>query len=442
MILPEKYKYLELNPEFELIIDKLLNTDENLHIIGPAGSGKTTLLRIISDDEVFPGNKSVVSPTGIAAVNASSEGIKASTVHSFFGMKPLDYYLGVIEFPGEKIIEKILNLEILIIDEVSLLNASAFDYIMELIDEVHRVHNTGKFPRIILFSDPYQLGPVIRNEEKIKNFFGKTYQGNVYYFNSDYFRGILEFKTVELTKIYRQADGSFQNTLNRIRKGTYTLEDLDKFNICVRAKEEFEKEGPYIHMAIKNETIDRINDEFLNKIDSGSKFYKARVTGEFDVGASKQLQQELKLKIGLQVMITKNGENYQNGTLAEVLELGIDFVKVKTQEGKILILRPETWRQYDQEYNESKGKFEYKEVGTFTQIPLKQANAMTVHKSQGQTFSRIYFNMGTWLGMDAITYVALSRCKTLEGICLSRKLKSSDININSEVSDFMRNLGE
>lgn len=435
-----------MNPDFENALDKIINTNQNLHIIGPAGVGKSTLIKIISDNRVLKGNTVVVAPTGIAAVNASSHGLVATTIHRLLSLPPYTIYpdnlLGIKEN-----LESVINaIDNLIIDEASMCNASLFDFIVESF-RLYRAKQEKDLPRIFLVADPFQLPPVISStDSEVKKYFEIMYNGRYMYFSSNSYQD-LGFKTIQLNTIYRQKDSSIQNIFNRLRQGVNTSEDLAILNERVIPEIEFAKKNKfYVYIAMNNEKVNEVNDSFLEVLDGKLYTFNAEIKGNFDKNVSKHLQETVKLKLGLQVMITKNAPEgpqiYSNGTLGVVREcyhLGSkdeQKVLLEANGGNMITVPRGDFDQYTFVKTEN-GTLMPEKTATFNQILVKGAQALTVHKTQGLTLEALYFDMGSWIGTAGLAYVALSRAKTLEGICLSRKITKKDIKVNQEVLDFL-----
>ena len=449
--LPEDYSYIEMNPQLELALDNIINTSENLHIIGPAGVGKSTLIKIISDGRILKGTTVVVAPTGIAAVNASSHGISATTIHSLLKLAPLTIYPDSLLRIKEELEGIIPQIDNLIMDEASMCNASLFDFMIEQI-RLYRAKKEKDLPRIFIVADPFQLPPVIsKQDQEVKKYFDILYGGKYMYFSSLAFKD-LNFVTIQLNKIYRQKDSSIQNILNRIRQGTQTSEDLDILNQQVISEQDFAiKRKSYLYISMYNQIVDEVNQSFLEVLDNPEYTFRADIKGNFDTSLARHLNPTVTLRKGYQVMVTKNSkdgpQDYANGTIGSVKEVydygpyDDQYVVIETDSGRNIKIPRGDFSQYELVKNQESGEIELKETGKFNQILVRGAHALTVHKTQGITLDSLYFDMGKFIGTAGITYVALSRAKTLEGIGLSRKLRKNDILVNKEVLDFLSKLG-
>lgn len=506
--LPEKYSFVQRNPEFDKALELIVNSKQHLNIIGPAGVGKTLLLKMVCDKDFLKGNTVVLSSTGIAAVNASSEGIIGSTIHSFFKFKPLTIYSSNMIRIIDDLSEVMNNVDTLIIDEISMVNASLFDFMIETLIR-YRSKQMQNIPRIILFGDILQLPPVIDlSNADIKKYFNILYNDKYMYFNSMSFSD-LGFQTVHLNTIYRQSDTSFQNILNRIRQATHTQDDLNFLNQYVIPEEDyFDKHELYLSIATTNKTVDLINKSNLDMINSTQKDYHIKMNGSITYEDIKNtgIPQIVSIKKDLQVMCTKNGLGYSNGTLGRVVSFNNDEVCIITKEGKYLNIPRVDWKIYnytlssakelkeskeEKENRELKEYIDYrnntetseekeyrehlegketpeekeireaeekikaskfaltkkkgpsitaKELGSVSQIALKGASALTAHKTQGQTISDAYIDLENYVFAEGLTYVALSRLKSLDGLGLKRKIRMNDIRASKESLEFLSNL--
>lgn len=434
--LPEKYKFLDLSDEnFSMALDKILNTNEHLNIIGPAGVGKSQLLKLCAD--LLPGNTVTLASTGVASANASSEGIKGSTIHSFFKFAPLDIYSSSQLRIIPDLFPIINNVDTILMDEVGMVNASLFDFIIETL-LLYRSKQEKGLPRIILFNDVLQLSPIIKNDGDIKKYFDTMYEGKVFYFNSFSYRD-MGFTNIHLNKIYRQKEGSFQNILNRIRQGTQTSEDLKVINEKVISEEKYFMENEYyMYLCSTNKIADEINSSYLHTFEGESKTYRGYVNGKFDFKKFPHLQQEVTLKKDVQVMTIKNNPvGYQNGTIGKVVNMFSDGIEIETKDG-IFVVGRSNWENYEYSFDEKTKIVEVEKVGSFNMLEAKSCLALTTFKAQGLTLENIFVDLTfTTFGL---TYVALSRCKTLEGIGLKRPITNSMIKVHPEALEFLSSI--
>jgi hypothetical protein len=438
--LPKGFEWFQVNPQIENLISLLKNTNQNLNIIGPGGVGKSTILKMICGDDFFlTGNKVVLSSTGISAINASSKGIKGMTIHSFFKFSALDIYgssqLRIV--PG--LVEMINRIDVLIIDEVSMVTSSLFDFIIETL-MFYRSKQVSNLPRILLFGDILQLPPVINKKDKaIAHYYDTMYDNKYFYFNSMGFKDY-GFKTVHLDTIYRQSDVSYQNILNRVRQGTFTLEDLSVINDHQISEIDFydKSDGDFLYVATTNANVNMINDFAYQTLEGDSYTYEAIVSGNFDLSKKSSLLETVNLKVGLKVMVIRNAIDlaYQNGMIGTIDECEADYVSI-TSKGATYKIPRMNWEHFDYVYDEVSKSITTHKTGIFNQIALKPASALTVHKTQSQTLNSIYLDLENYVFAEGLVYVALSRVKDKKGLGLKRKIKAKDILVSREALDFL-----
>lgn len=428
--LPNGYDWVHLdNNQFNSTLESVIKDDDNLFIQAKAGCGKSLIIKIAS---LMLKNVVVLSTTGTTAIQLSSEGIAAKTIHSFFQFAPTsiikDSDIYKLYGSTREIIKKA---EILIIDEVSMLNAQIFDSIIKKLEFIRK----GTLPRLILFGDVLQLPPII-NDFSIMDFFNKNYNGNTMFFNSKFYKN-LNFKIKTLDKSYRQSDPIFADMLYKISIGSFNQETLDYFNKKVMTLPEYEKYNKnYIYMSATNAVVNKINNNYINNLISDkSKVFKIEKSKNFP---DKILQNEIMIKIGAQVMITKNNyeEGYSNGMIGNVIAINDDStVSIKLETGKIVTVGISKYEIYDT-YIED-GIIKNKIKSWAKQIDCKICKAMTIHKSQGKTFDNAYIALTNWTP-PGLVYVGLSRLTTLNGLGLSRNLNFNDIKVFEEASKFLQ----
>ena len=432
---------MENNPEIALAWQFIENTGTHLFLTGKAGTGKTTFLRKLRAES--PKRMIVLAPTGIAAINAGG-----STLHSFFKLPfyPLlpdnpDFSLQrgrIHEFfkytkPHRKLLEE---LELIIIDEISMVRAD----IIDAVDRILRVYSRnlrepfgGK--QILLVGDVFQLEPVVKGDEReILNRFYPT----PYFFSARVFNQI-DLVSIELQKVYRQTDATFVGVLDHIRNNTVGATDLQLLNTRYGTQIEESEADMYITLATRRDNVDHINDKKLAELPGEPVTFSGEITGDFPE-SSLPTSQELVLKPGAQIIFIKNDfdRRWVNGTIGIIS--GFDpfeeTLYVITDDGKECDVKRESWRNIRYKYNEEKKQIEEEELGTFTQYPIRLAWAITIHKSQGLTFSRavIDFTGGVFAGGQA--YVALSRCTSLEGIQLKKPVSRADVFVRPEIIGF------
>ena len=416
------------------------HTSRSIFLTGKAGTGKTTFL----NDFVRKTRKKhiVVAPTGIAAINAGGV-----TIHSMFGL-PLRTFLPTTDRVDSNLANNIADLmphfkyrkdklkllreiEIIIIDEVSMLRADVLDMMDFSLRHVRR--NQQKFGgvQMLFIGDLYQLPPVVRDEYVLKQYYDSPF------FFDSYALKELPLITLELTTVYRQKDEKFLEILNEIRDGAVGDIDFDTLN--ERYLPDFEpKDEPYVYLTSHNRMADEINQKKLAALPGKSRFYDAEIIGNFNENQFPN-DEILELKIGAQIMFIRNdasGEKrYFNGKLAEIVEVDDKEISVIIDgEDEIYKLKKETWEQKRYSLGEDKS-IQEEVLGSFKQYPIRLAWAVTIHKSQGLTFDRLIIDAGKSFASGQV-YVALSRCRTLEGIVLKSKITPEVIFSDRRVSKF------
>lgn len=432
------------NREFQDALNLVKYTRQSIFLTGKAGTGKSTFLRYVTDN--IKKKYVVLAPTGIAAINAGG-----STLHSFFKLPfhpllPDDPNLSLQKgrihefFKYTKSHRKLLEkLELIIIDEISMVRAD----IIDTVDRILRVysHNLrepfgGK--QLLLVGDVFQLEPVVKSDER--EILARFYP-NPYFFSARVF-GQIDLVSIELKKVYRQSDSTFISVLDHIRGGTAGAADLQLLNTRYGAAVSSTAEGDnglYITLATRRDNVDYINERRLAELPGEPETFRGEIRGEFPE-SSLPTQRELVLKPGAQIIFIKNDyeRRWVNGTIGTVNGFDMDgsTLYITTDDGRECDVKRESWRNIRYTYNEEKKQVEEEELGTFTQFPVRLAWAITVHKSQGLTFSRavIDFTGGVFAGGQ--TYVALSRCTSLEGIRLKKPVTRADIFVRPEITEF------
>ena len=409
---------INIDDNFESIYNKMEFSNENLFITGKAGTGKTTLLEYFRVNSKK--NFIILASTGISAIKA-----KGKTIHSFFLFPPRILIDEKIKRLRSQVIKKV---DTILIDECSMIRCDVLDAIDKSL-KLNR--NTDKIffcVQIILLGDVYQLPPVIRENEKeiFNNFYP---MGHHFYHAKCYDQ--TKIKTYELTKIYRQKDKVFIDILNKIRIGKIDNSDLLALNIKVLNKN---SKIPLetIILSPTNRKVDEINNANLHSINSKAFSYQSTQTGDFK---DKPADEILELKIGAQVMLIKNDnkspKRWVNGSIGIVTDLSNDSIHVKIK-NNIYKINKDTWEKFD--YLIENEKVNHQVIATFTQYPIKLAWAVTIHKSQGQTFEKAIIDLDTGSFAYGQTYVALSRVTSLEGLFLTRAIKMSDIKFEDNLN--------
>lgn len=429
---------IEHNELFDLAFRFVTETSENIFLTGKAGTGKTTFLKYLKENSTK--NIIVAAPTGVAAINAGGV-----TLHSLFQL-PFHPFLPAKNHKDELLAKLRFNkqrqqllrkMELLVIDEISMVRCDVMDAIDTILKSVRRNH---RLPfggvQLLCIGDLFQLPPVAQNQEwKILS----EYYSSPFFFDSLVLKE-LSLLLIELNKIYRQKEEGFVELLNKVRNNQMGPGDFEllhsRYNPAFRPGEE-EK---YITLTSHNNQADLINQQRLYKIDEASFTFNAVVAGDFPESMY-PAEYELVLKIGAQVMFLKNDvvqKRYFNGKIGVIRSLEKDKIVVACDDINIDV-RPETWDNSRYTLNRADGKLEQETLGSFTQYPLRLAWAITIHKSQGLTFDKVMIDAAAAFSSGQV-YVALSRCTSLEGIVLLSKIPPSSISNNVNVSKAQQSL--
>jgi ATP-dependent DNA helicase PIF1 len=433
-----KTRNIEIPPEYEKAF-RLIEEEKCPFVLisGKAGTGKSTFIRLL-EDRVW--NLVKVAPTGIAALN-----IEGQTIHSFFKLplKPITGFEDLKE-PWGRAVEVFLSLKYLIIDEISMVRADILDGI-----DMYLQKARGRYGvpfggvQVIAVGDVFQLPPVVAQGGE-GEWIRHTY-GNPYFFSSQIFKRLKEkgdAKMIEFTKVFRQKDDRFIRMLNMVRTG----QGIDKVSQFLnRSTVGRQLNGDYITLCTTNALADQINKDRLNALPGEPGTFSGTVIGQFNA-KTLPAPQELELKVGAQVMFVKNDvvDGYWvNGTLGHVVEVGTFSVQVAIpREGgdHIVTVCPVEWEQFQHDFNSRNKQITTKSVGSYTQLPLKLAWAATIHKAQGQTFDNVALNLGSGAFTTGQTYVALSRCRTIKGLSLTRPLLPTDVKVDDVLVKFMEEM--
>ena len=429
------------NQEWQQALQIIQYTRRSLFLTGKAGTGKSTFLRYVA---AHTKKKHVIlAPTGIAAINAGGQ-----TLHSFFKLPfhpllPNDSRYNArnirktLKYSGVTL-KLLREIELIIIDEISMVRADIIDFI----DHVLRIYCRnmrepfgGK--QLLLVGDIFQLEAVVKEEEWRLM---QPFYPSAYFFDAKVWQQ-MQLVSIELRKVYRQSDAHFIAILDRIRQNNATDEDLAAINSRVDRQQETRQQSAFpITLATRRDTVDWINEQQLANLDGSVTMFKGVINGEFPL-TSLPAPMELEVKPGAQVIFTKNDKEkrWVNGTIGIVT--GIDeeegIIGVVDEDGHEYDVGCELWENMRYTFNEKEQKIEEELLGTFKQFPLRLAWAITVHKSQGLTFRQVKIDFsggGAFAGGQ--TYVALSRCMSLQGLTLEEPLRRSDIFVRPEVVQF------
>ncbi len=436
------------NAEQKNALDLITYTRQSVFLTGRAGTGKSTFLKNLceSTKKKFV----VLAPTGIAAINAGGV-----TLHSFFKLpfRPMLPDDPDLDLRGGRIFDffkyrkehrKIIReVELIIIDEISMVRADTID----TIDRILRVYSEnmrepfgGK--QMVFVGDIFQLEPVVAGDSRdiIRRFYP-----NAFFFSARVFRETT-LVPIEFTKIYRQKDPEFITLLDNIRDGKIPKESVNLLNNRVMPDFESSDDEMYITLATRRDNVDFINERRLAMLSTQEYVSQGVIDGDFPEGSLPTALQ-LVLKEGAQVMFIHNDVEFPrrwvNGSLGTVSQIDADGnVFVLMEDGREFLVELNTWRNYRYRYNEQEQRIEEEIIGTFTQLPLKAAWAITIHKSQGLTFSRVVvdFTGGVFAGGQA--YVALSRCTSLQGIVLKKSIEAGDVFVRPEIMQFSKRFND
>lgn len=417
------------NKEQMLAYELIANTNSSFFLTGRAGTGKTTFLRKVQKmaDKQFI----TLAPTGVAAILAGGD-----TIHSFFGL-PMDVCtLGTEGKMNEAKILTLIHTDTIIIDEVSMVRCDIIDAIDYTMRKVLRSTQPFGGKQLIFVGDMFQLPPVVKQGAE-RELMHDLYNTDDFFFYKSNAIKRMSLAKIEFKKVYRQEDKKFLNILEKVRLNKTTPEDLSQLNerVCQPKKED----GNVITLTSRNCTADTINQQRLLEIDSQEYTYEGTVTGIFEEKRF-PVEMHLKLKVGAQVMFTRNDQfkRWANGTIGTVTKLTNDEIQV-TIGGKETYVVPNcSWESYSYEYDHETRKMKKELMGTFTQYPLRLAWAITVHKSQGMTFDKMYLDLSKGMFAAGQLYVALSRVRSLQGLFLSRMIIPQYAHTSHEVLDYAR----
>jgi hypothetical protein len=400
----------------------------HLFVTGRAGTGKSTLLRCLRD--LIPAQMAIVAPTGLAAVNVGGQ-----TIHSLFGLPPRLIRKDDIRRSRNARIMR--GLKVLIIDEVSMVRSD----IMWAIDQSLRV-NRGRprepfgGVRLAMFGDLHQLPPVIDEGEVAAHL--ETEHGGPFFFDVGSLREGHGTALIELGEVFRQKDEALVGVLNKVRDGEADEDDLAVLNERVHPIRTLSEGEPYVILVPTNAAAKRINEAYLASLSGTAQAYQAGVTGDFNESAQ-PTEATLVLKPGAKVMLLRNDPDrrWVNGTIARVSRVEPDAVFVEVDGTEHEVERV-SWENRRYAYDKDAESIVETVAGTFKQFPLRLAWALTIHKSQGLTLDKVYIDLGRGTFAHGQAYVALSRCRTLEGLALARPLRPSDILFDPAVMGYRR----
>jgi len=438
----------------------LQETSNNLFLTGEAGTGKSTLLQYFR--KTTKKNVAVIAPTGVAALN-----VEGQTIHSFCAFGP-DITLQKVKKLGtwggkKKLLEK---LDTIIIDEISMVRADLLDCVEKFL------RLNGPMPsmpfggiQMVFIGDLYQLPPVERDFGIPGGLF-KEYE-SPYFFDAHCFKNA-NFEFIELKTIYRQKDQAFKDVLNAVRNNAATQEHFVALNTRAQSEdEEFTFEEFAIYLTPTNNRARQVNNYFLEKINAEIKSYQGYAYGSFE-NKETPTDLNLQIKVGAQVMMLNNDKEkrWVNGTMGKILAIekakkepmpygatpasgtldyqdkANDSIVIELETGETVSVQPHTWEMFQFVLDKSTQTVDSKTTGAFTQYPFKLAWAVTIHKAQGKTFDKVYVDLSTGTFAHGQLYVALSRCRTLEGLYLKRHIQPKDIILDGRIVKFLENFSK
>lgn len=416
---------VELNDDFRMALDVIERQNQSLFITGKAGTGKSTLLRYFRATT----KKSVVvlAPTGLAAINVGGQ-----TIHSFFRFPPR--LIDPKNIRPSRNADLFRQLDTLVIDEVSMVRAD----LMDGIDTALRLNRSKPHTpfggvQVILIGDLFQLPPIVR-EQDLKDYFASRYGGPYFFYAPVFSQNGTH--VIDLQKVYRQTDANFLHILNSIRERRLDNGSLESLNSRVCEFEDLEQPEQYVTLTPTNQAAFQINISFLERLPGSEHTFEAIVSGKFDP-SSFPTDATLRLKVDARVMMLRNDPNkrWVNGSLGVISEVGPNRLCVAIN-GVSCEIQRHTWENVEYFFNRQENRIDQRVIGTFQQYPLRLAWALTIHKSQGQTFDRLYLDLGSGAFAHGQTYVALSRCRSMDGIALGRPVFASDVIFDDSIYDY------
>ena len=426
---------MEKDEIFEMAERYVKATGRSVFLTGKAGTGKTTFLKYVT--QTTSKRFVVLAPTGVAAINAGG-----STIHSFFQLPLCPYLPDVKELVTEyqmperyrslrkERVKIIRTLDLLIIDEISMVRADLLDAVDMTLRRYRHSDKPFGGVQLLMIGDAQQLSPVVKENER--QYISQVYQ-SPYFFHSKALQK-LPYVTIELQKVHRQQDQEFVDILNGIRENRPSAKILQSLNSRVKAYEDCDD---VIRLTTHNAQADKVNTMKLDELPGDIVTFAAEVEGEFPEN-SYPADEMLSLKKGAQVMFIRNDSEagFYNGKIGKVSEIGANgVVSVTDSDGLTIAVSPVEWTNSQYVLNDESGEIEQSVAGTFKQLPLRIAWAITIHKSQGLTFDKVIIDAGAAFAFGQV-YVALSRCRTLEGISLDSPIRTSTIYSDMHISDF------
>ena len=417
---------IEVLPEYKLVRNLVRAGFPVTFVTGGAGTGKSTFVNWLTGE--FDGNVLLAAPTGIAALN-----INGKTLHSLCKLPPAWIVKKDIRLFKPEIA---LQAKLLIIDEISMVNANMLDGVSAFFRKNRNSSEPfGGLP-VVLVGDLFQLPPIVTNQTQ--HLFAAEYP-TAKFFGAHLLQKV-PYYAVELRKAFRQVDQAFVDLLAKLREGVDVAASVAELNrLCVITSTPPESA---VWLSPRNQEVNERNQAELAKLPGPSRFYIGKLSGKFK-GDRLPSPQELELRVGAQVMFTKNSGRWVNGTIGVVVTMLDDRVEVRLHEtGTVVDVSPMCWEHFDYKFNPDTTQVERVVIGEYLQIPLMLAWSVTIHKSQGKTIERVHIDLGAGAFETGQTYVALSRCRSLDALTLSRPLTEADVLVDAESREFYRKLRE
>jgi hypothetical protein len=420
---------VDVNADFERALDLIEGSDQHVFVTGRAGTGKSTLLHLLVEETAR--RVAVVAPTGLAAINVGGQ-----TIHSFFRLPPR--FVDVRELRAMRNTGVMKAIDLLVIDEVSMVRADLMDGIDHTL-RINRRRPDEPFGgvQLALFGDLWQLPPVVR-EPELKEYFAAAH-GGPWFFQAHAWQAA-GGRSVELERIYRQQDDpGFVRILQQVRDGEPDDEVLELLNARVAGRRVLDGPESPIVLTGTNQAAARENSRRLAGLSGKLVNYAAEITGRFDPGAF-PTEAELLLRVGARVMFLKNDPEgrWVNGSFGTVTALGDAGPTVALADGSEHVVKPTAWENIAYQYDRPGKQITREVVGSYKQLPLRLGWAITIHKSQGQTFDSVYIDLAGGAFSHGQVYVALSRCRTLAGLSLARPVRHTDVLLDFSVGDYRR----